>query len=760
MSIARNPARLGLLLCTAALLVAGGAAQAAAAPPTVGDTWAQGVTASGAIFHAEVNPNGIKTTYHYDYITDTAYQANLAASEDGFTGAGRIPVAVEANLGATNSFEEAIQHLGGLIPETAYRYRIVATNSSGTTDGGPHTIITQASNSVFTLPDVRGWEMVSPADKNGGEIQGFNEIFGGGVLQGSAIGGVATFSSSTSFGDAVGAPGGSQYLARRTATGWVTENITLPQVAGGYGSDGVPYQLFSDDLARGLAINGDHCRTSGTECPVANPPLPGSGAPAGYLNYYLRDSDSGAYRALLTSYELSFTDVSSPNFDVAFAGASPDLDQVVLSSCAALTSNATEVLVGGDDCDPDETNIYVWTESGLGIANVLPGDTHGTPGARLAARRDAISADGARIYWVDKSTGSLYLSEIGAGSRLVSANGTFQTASSDGGAAFFTDAGHLYRYVAPSGPATDLTPAGGVVGVLGASADGTTVYYLDGSGVHRWSLGTTTTDVADAADAGNYPPATGTARVSGDGSRLLFLSGQDLTEFESFGETQVFLYSLPGTGGSTGLVCVSCNPGRERPEGGASIPGAIANGSLPGATQLYKPRALSADGNRVFFNSADSLNPKDTNGEQDVYEWEADGVTGCRRHAGCLGPISSGRAAGGASFVDTSADTMDAYFLTDEALVGTDPGGVDLYDARIEGGFPQPNPPLACVGDACQALPATPEDPSPGTGFLTDEFNGPVRTTNLRRRHRHRRKHHVKPHRKHRGTGKSKGGRR
>ena len=75
----------------------------------------------------------------------------------------------------------------------------------------------------------------------------------------------------------------------------MTQNITLPMVAGGYANDGAPYQLFSEDLVNGLVINGDHCRTTGTDCPVPNPPLAGSGAPAGYLNYYLRDNQTGAY---------------------------------------------------------------------------------------------------------------------------------------------------------------------------------------------------------------------------------------------------------------------------------------------------------------------------------------------------------------------------------------------------------------------------------------------------------------------------------
>ena len=72
--------------------------------------------------------------------------------------------------------------------------------------------------------------MVSPVDKNGGAIQGFGQNFGGGVLQAAAGGdGAVTYSSASSFGDgAQGAPAASQYLSRRGAGGWSTENITAP----------------------------------------------------------------------------------------------------------------------------------------------------------------------------------------------------------------------------------------------------------------------------------------------------------------------------------------------------------------------------------------------------------------------------------------------------------------------------------------------------------------------------------------------------
>jgi hypothetical protein len=51
---------------------------------------------------------------------------------------------------------------------------------------------------------------------------------------------------------------------------------------------------------------------------------------------------------------------------------------------------------------------------------------------------------------------------------------------------------------------------------------------------------------------------------------------------------------------------------------------------------------------------------------------------------------------------------------------------MDVYVARIGGGFPPPVIPIACVGDACQAVPGEPEDPNPGTGFYRPEGNPPL----------------------------------
>jgi hypothetical protein len=590
--------------------------------------------------------------------------------------------------------------------------------------------------SASALPEGRGWELVSPVDKNGGEIAAPGELFGGGVFQAAADGSSVTYSSAASFAAAApSAPPGSQYLSARGAGGWSTENLNVPAFSGSYGADpdGVPYQLFSGDLTRALLLNGRHCRNVEADCPVANPPLAGTDAPAGYVNYYLRQSGIG-FGALLGTEDVATTELDPADFDLRLAGATPDLAHVVLETCAALTPGAAEVPLGGG-CDPAKPNLYEWSGGGLTLLN-------SAPGARLAAQASAISADGSRVYYVDTAVaGGPQLSlRDGATAKKVDdeagGGGVFQTASSDGAVAYFIKAGHLWRYTAAADSAADLTPAGEVLGVLGASADGSHVYYVSSTGLYRWSAAVTTrvpTGAEVPTDTSNFPPASGTARVSADGSGLVFLSSASLTGYDNtdaktgLADTEVFLYEA----GTERLRCVSCRPNGGRPIGSSTIPGAYANGELAGATASYKPRVLAADGRRIFFDSEDSLVASDVNREPDVYQWRATGGD-CVRINGCIDLISSGRSEGGARFVDASESGADAFFVTDGSLVAADPGSVDLYDARVGGGFPEPLLPIPCAGDACQDLPSEPVDPGLNT-LVTGPGNPKVRYLKYRR---------------------------
>ncbi len=729
MPIARKRRRLrggGLIALSLIALLGAGAGSAQAVAPSIGEVWASAVFSTTAHLSAKVNPNGSTTTYHFDYITGTAYDANVAGAKEPFSGASRAPLAFEASAGSGILLVDVTQQASGLQAGTAYRYRIVAKNSSGTTTGPTLPFLTQGAGGGPVLADGRGWEMVSPSDKNGGEVSPAGSLYGGGVLQAAAQGGSVTYGSEASFAGGAGAPPASQYIAARVSGGWSTQNITAPIFSGTYDAEdrGVPYQLFSPDLTRGLLLNGDHCRGEGDGCAVANPPLPGTDAPAGYQNYYLRQG--GVFSALFGAPGAGFLSLDPADFDIRFAGSSPDLAHPILSACAALTANATQV-AAGEGCDASKQNLYEYSPGGgLSLVNLLPGEATGTPGAELGAQSAAVSTDGSRVYWKDLATGDLYL-RAGAQTKLVAEDGTFQTASTDGSIAFYTKPDeHLYRYdTSGAGSSTDLTPAGGVKGVLGASAAGTEVYYQGETALRLWKSGPTTTVApgANAAVPGDWPPTTGMARVSSDGTKLLFVSTAKLSEYDNTdlstgeAEAEVHLYDSTGAGS---LICVSCNPTFGRPIGPSSIPGSVANGTAEGSTNSYKPRALSSNGRRVFFDSEDALVLADTNNGKDAYQWEAQGEGSCAKEGGCLSLISDGKSAGGASFVDASADGSDAFFITDGSLVGSDPGALDLYNARVGGGFPVAPPPIICEADACQSLPSPPVDPT-----LTTLLSGP-----------------------------------
>jgi hypothetical protein len=719
---ATRPSRRSVALALALLVSLAALAPRAQAsgPPQVLGTWVTDVRATSANLRAEINPGGAPTTYRFEYIAESAYLANLEAQppRDPFSGASRVPAVSDASAGSGEAPFAAVQHLGGLSASTAYRYRVRASSSLAPPGGllGPtRPLRTQQSAPVFSLPDGRAWELVSPLEKNGGDVEGPGALFGGGSLQAAADGDSVTYGSSASFAGALGAPGASQYLSSRGAAGWSTLNITRPTLSGEFGDqpDGVPYRLFSSDLARGLHLAGARCG-------------PAEPCPRGLQLIDL----AGGGGAL-----------ASPTVpDLVLGGAAPDLRHVVLSTCAALTADATEVPAGSGGCDPASPNLYEWDGESLELVNVLPGQALGTPGAALAASAGAVSVAGDRVYW--SRGGDLYLGSGAAGVEVdasVGGGGSFEAASADGALAYFSKSGHLYRFLAVGGSTADLTPAGGLIGVLGTAANGSAVYYLDGAGVELWRGGTTQ-HVAAAADPSSYPAATGSSRISADGRVLAFVSTTPLTDFDNAGQAEVYRYDAE----NELLACISCNPSGERPLGSASLPPATANGDGPAATVAYKPRALSADGERVFFDSEDSLAPQDTNNDGDLYLWEQAGKGSCQTSGGCLALLSSGRAEGGARFVDASADGDDVFFLTDGSLVADDPGSVDLYDARVGGGLIAPQPPLECVGDSCQSLPLGPDDPAPGTAFTGGVSNPPLVATKKKRHHhrRHRHRHH------------------
>jgi hypothetical protein len=209
------------------------------------------------------------------------------------------------------------------------------------------------------------------------------------------------------------------------------------------------------------------------------------------------------------------------------------------------------------------------------------------------------------------------------------------------------------------------------------------------------------------------------ARVASGGGALLFVSGQGrwLT-----GQTnaatcpngaacrQLYLYRAD-TGS---LTCVSCAPSGSAVHSPA---GDAAQFNL-GAAQLsgHWGRPLTADGDHVFFETAEPLVPEDTDGTSDVYGYDA--------ADGSVHLISSGTSPDESHFLEATPDGGNVFFSTSQSLVGWDTNAEsDLYDARTGGGFPEPPAvPAPCEGAAgCRTT-----VPAPGAGSPASQgFSGP-----------------------------------
>jgi LPXTG-site transpeptidase (sortase) family protein len=100
------------------------------------------VTSAGATLNATINANNASTSVSFEYGTTTSYGSSVSATPSSVTGTSNISVSYA---------------LTGLTSNTTYHYRVVATNSTGVTNGSDQafttsavvpTVITNAATSV------------------------------------------------------------------------------------------------------------------------------------------------------------------------------------------------------------------------------------------------------------------------------------------------------------------------------------------------------------------------------------------------------------------------------------------------------------------------------------------------------------------------------------------------------------------------------------------------------------------------------------
>jgi hypothetical protein len=203
-----------------------------------------------------------------------------------------------------------------------------------------------------------------------------------------------------------------------------------------------------------------------------------------------------------------------------------------------------------------------------------------------------------------------------------------------------------------------------------------------------------------------------------DGRFLLFLSSREgLTPGDTATTNQLFEYDAQ----TRELVRVSQGEDGYNDNGNATGFGvnvtpveegqAFSGGDHHSSTNRGD---VSEDGSTVAFQTSGRLSPLASSAEQgcrSVYEYRSRG----RISNGGVRLISDGadvelRQNGGtcgAALQGMDASGANIMFMTADGLLPFDTDGVrDLYDARVDGGFPLPAVSAGCAGDACLGAPA------------------------------------------------------
>ncbi len=585
-----------------------------AAPPAVVNEYVTQDTATSATLNAEIDPDGAETSYHFQYGTTVAYGQSTPET---------------ALLAADSSEHRAAAALQNLQPGTVYHYRVVASNqrsATGGTDGPDEIFTTEAGNTEFALPDGRVWELVSPANKNGAEVETY-KIGYGGELQAAENGDAATYIASAPFG-AGGAsdPIESQILSRRgPAGGWSSEDLntrhneaTVIENGGGlepHFGELAEYRAFSPDLSLAFVAPEGHTQLGPT------PPVKGG---ENEPETYIRDNGTGSFTSTtLTAYEWYAE-------QVALADGPP--------SCDASTAPDHEAEV--DAVSQNGCYVYFNAEAGSGqlyVSHDEGGEWTTTPLPNLNGQirwhftKESQFENGYRTATGEElSPDGRYLAFMSSASLTGYDNRDAVSSVPD-------EEVYLYDAVASRLVCVSCDPSGArETGVLDRGSTWSGKLLVDRD--WEWPEQTLAGSLADWMVKGQSEPFR-QPRYLSDSGRLFFNSPVALVPQDVNGLEDVYEYEPAGVGGETG-----CGPGSttfSQTTGGCL--GLISSGTSRQESALVE---ASASGDDVFFLTGSGLAAQDYDGGFDMYDAHA-----CAVSAPCPLP---------AALVPPACDTSDS----------------------------------------------------------------------------------------------------
>jgi hypothetical protein len=725
--------------------------------PTVADESSSGIASTEATVNVQINPGGLSSSYRVEYGTSIAYgSVTPEVSAGAGTEASSFQVHLTGLQPGTSYHARVVarNELGVTLGDDLTFATLAA--------GGPATSV---------LPDNRVYEDVSLSDGGDGEVffpftgherLTHHQIGTGDPVRASANGNAVVYAAEpppTGGSGSTGDGGGNVLMATRGANGWSPRDLMPPVTRREL------YKGYSSDLS--LAFLNVHEETLTSDAPPNCEVLYSQSTSDGAFHAAFTTTETPGkcgeprFAGVSADHSSAVFESEARLTPEAIEGnmEGPETDTFNLYDSVGGHLYLVNVLPGGA---PD-VNAAVGgvTQGEEEFGGEFGGEaSHSSPGYHHYGQ--AIAADGSRIVWTDLNTGDLYVRENPASPSartvLVAAEAYFRGASSDGSKVLYTKGGDLYEYDVASEVTHDLAPGGSVLGVLGSSEDASIVYFVaegvlagnenangEKAGAGQPNLyvriGAEARFIAtlspedntmEGANTASKGPVDGdwragfntrTAEVTPDGRSVVFTSRRSITGYDNQGGCrnpklapagcpEVFTYDA----NANELICASCNPTGAPPTsatvarvadlkaiGGAFLP--TPNTFEPSST--YQLRTISDDGSRVFFDTSEPLVPQDTDGVQDVYEWERAGSGTCREAKGCVYLLSGDLSHEEAVMVDASASGNDVFFTTRAQLAPQDENGlVDLYDARVDGGFPHVS--TACTGTGCQGVPPAP----------------------------------------------------
>lgn len=581
-----------------------------------------------ATLSAKVNPLGLDTEYRFEYLTEAQYQAN----GETFTGATRAPEP-DADLGAGSEPALASQLIHGLTPETTYRYRLFAHNSSGTVEGSARSFTTpgpepppncptatEASPGFRPyLPDCRAYELVNPPF-----LDGYSP--GGGPI--STDGNRYLFSSFGSFAGTEANPDGvsqAAYEIQRTAAGWRTRAVTPPASALSWSS----LEDASPDLSRTVWIG--HTPTQSAEA----------------ADLYLRQADGSLVLVGPTMPASALHAPPSSNIsyrvtnNIVYAGASRNLAHLFFTLTPG-SNSATE----DDVAWPGDLTLPGLGPNGSSLYE-LSGTADPEPGLVAVRNHGPLHSD----------SEAQLISQCGAGLGAPRRQETYNAVSASGNTVFFTPnpggctggggagppAFELYARLG-SEETFDLSEPSAAdcsacqtaspqkATFQGASADGSRAFFLTeqellpetpGQNLYEYDFdapaGQRVTAVSHLTSA-EPAQVLGVSRVSEDGSHVYFVAKSVLTEaVNTLGseaqQGQPNLYAYDTASRHTTFVA-------------SLAPGACSGNNCTGdavdwAVADERPVQATPDGRYLLFQSKAQLTPDDTSTVAQLFEYDA-----------------------------------------------------------------------------------------------------------------------------------------